>query len=428
MPADCRRIAAAAALLLAAVSAHAQFAQYTPPGSLAEEQIPTQERVKAALDEAQYHLGPLSLAPWLALKNVAYVNNVFAATTGQQSDITATLGGGVQAYLPLGHRLTLGMYALPEYVWWRDLSGMRGWNGAYGAGLFGYFNRMTVEIQAGGSRAQQYASAEVQVPITLQDRRASALVEVQVLGHMSLFARGGVDRWRYLQGGLPPDIYDPLAQLDRDEKHIGGGIRLHFTKEFSLGLGAERYTTDFISAAGGPSNSGTAPIAELAFKTTRVSVNINAAALDLKASASSGFVTYSGTNGNFRFAYRPASRLELQLYGGRNLAYSVAPGTPYYLDERTGVAMQSTVGWRVIGKIFAETGHDEYVAAVPAAGPGSEKLKDFGALVSVQLAKKVVLTVGGDRTRYTSAGGANDRSVARVQTSIQFATGKGQWW
>jgi len=364
----------------------------------------------------------------VALKDVSYFNNVFGTDTDQKSDITATLGLGAHAYLPLGHRMTLGMYALPEYVWWRDLSGLRGWNGAGGAGLFGYFNRMTVEIQAGGSRHQQYASSELEVPVNLEDRQASALIEVEVLRQVSLFGRAGVDQWRYNQRGLTPDLVAELTPLERDEKRAGGGVRFHFTKEISLGLGVEQYTTDFVHTEGGRSNSGPAPIAELSVKAGRLSVIANAVVLDLKPSGLSDFVSYRGTNGNFQVGLRPAGKIEALAYGSRNLAYSTAPGISYYLDERTGFALQSPLGWRVKGRVFVESGRDRYVVA-PGAGAGrTDDLKAYGATVNVQVGRRANFVFGGDRTDYTSDVAGYGRSVTQVRTALQFSSGKAQWW
>ncbi|MBZ5590456.1 MAG: hypothetical protein LAO05_18045 [Acidobacteriia bacterium] len=423
------RTAALSALLgLVAATAGAQAVQYTAPGSLAEEQIPTQERLKAAMDEARYHLGSLRFGPLLALKDVAWVNNVFGTETNQKSDFTATLAAGGDAYLPVGHRMTLGVYALPEYVWWRDLADRRGWNGAFGAGLFGYFNRMTVEIQACGERHQQYASSEIDVPVNQEDRRVSALVEVQVLGKVSLFARGGVDRWRYDPRGLPPETASQLTLLERDEKHAGGGVRFHFTEAISLGLGVEQYTTDFVHEEGGRSNSGPAPIAEVGVKTTHLRVVVNAIALDLNPTGRSEFIRYSGTAGDFQIGFRPTERLELEYYGGRSLSYSVQLSTPYFLDERTGVALQSPLGWRAASRIFWETGRRNYVTSAAGGSGGADHFSGYGGSFSLQIGRSASLNVWMSRSDITSAVATRNRSLTQIQASLQLKGGQAQWW
>jgi len=414
--------------LLVAGSAGAQFTQYTAPGSLVEEQVPTQERLEAAMEDARYHLGPLRVGPWVALKDVAYTNNVYGTATNPKSDVTATLGAGVHAYLPIGHWTTLGMYVLPEYVWWHDLSNRRGWNGAIGAGLFGYFNRMTVEVQAGASRVQQYASSELEVPVNLEDQRVSALVEVKVLGRLSLFGVAGVDQWRYNERGLTPVVANQLILLDRDEKRAGGGVRYHFTKTISLGIGAGQYTTDFVHPENPQSNSGPALITLLSAKAGHLSLDVNVVTLDLKPTGSSEFVPYRGTNGGFRIGFRPAGKLEMNYYGGRNLVYSLAPGASYYLDERTGVALQYPFGWRASGRVYWEKGQNPYVASATGGPVGTDHFTTYGGNVSVQIGRSASLNVGASRSDYTSEILTRNRSITLIQASLHLQSGKGQWW
>ena len=423
------RTAALSALLgLVAATAGAQFVEYTAPGSLAEEQIPTRERLKAAMDEARYHLGSLRFGPLLALKDVAYVSNVFNTATNQKSDITATLAVGGDGYLPVGHRMTLGMYAVPEYVWWRNLSDRTGWNGAFGAGLFGYFNRMTVEVQAGSARHQQYASSEIDVPVALEDRRVSVVVEAQILGQMSVFARGGVDQWRYDPLGLAADTASQLVLLDRDEKHAGGGVRFHFTKAMSLGLGVEHFTTEFVHEERARSNSGPAPIGELSILTTHLRVLVNAIALDLNPTGQSEFIRFRGTAGDFQIGFRPTERLELEYYGGRSLSYSVQESTPYFLDERTGVALQFPLGWRAGGHIFWETGRKIYVASATGGSGGTDTLSGYGGNFSLQIGRSASLNVWVSRSDVTSAVVTRDRAITQIQASLQLKGGQAQWW
>ncbi len=423
-----RTAALSALALLAAVSASAQFVQYTPPGSLADEQIPTQERLKTAVEEARYHLGPFRVSPWVALKDVAYVDNVYGTASDPTSDVTATVGLGAQAYLPLGRSTTLGMYALPEYVWWRDLSNRRGWNGAVGAGVFSYFSRLTVEIQAGGSRTQQYASSEIETLVNLEDRRGSALVELRVLGKLSLFGRGSVDQWRYIERGLASDFAAQLILLDRDEKRAGGGIRYHLTDTISLGLGAERYTAEFVHPENSRAASGTAPIAELSARTGHLSVDVNVAVLDLEPTAPSEFVPYRGTNGSFRVGVRPGGRFDFEYYGGRNLVYSIEPGVSYFLDERVGVAAGSKLGWRANGRVFWESGRDDYVPQAGAATARTDDFNAYGATVDVRVGRQTTLLLGVQKTEFTSSVAGFDRSVTQVRTGLQFSTGRSQWW
>lgn len=423
-----RRAIVAAIAVLAAASGRAQFVQYIEPGSLALEQTPTQERLESAMKEARFHLGPLRIGPWFAIKDLGYMNNVYGTTTDLKSDYTATFGAGAHAYLPVGPKLIVGAYALPEYVWWHNLASRRGWNGRGGAGLFGYFNRLTLEVQAGVSRQQQYPSSEVEVPVNVEDQHTEALLEVRVAGQLSLFGRGNLDRWRYNERGLIGSLGAELVAIERNETQAGGGVRFHFTDEISVGVGAERITTDFIHPEHDLSNSGTAPLLELDLQGAHLHATVSAIALDQRPKESSGFIKYSGTAGQFRLGWRPHGKLELAWYGARDLVYSVYAPVPYYIDERTGISAQTPLGWRSTIRAFVEAGRDTYVATPAFNGARTDDLKAYGAAFNLKLSELVTLVVGGSRTEYTTDLGAYNRSVTQVQTSLQFNSGAAAWW
>jgi len=425
-----RRALVAIVAVLAAAGARAQFVQYTAPGSLAVEQTPTKERLEKAMEDARWHLGSVRVGPWFAIKDVGYLNNVYGTVTDQQSDFTATVGAGAHFYLPVGGKLILGAYALPEYVWWRDIAERRGWNGRGGAGLFGYFNRVTLEVQAGVSRQQQYASSEIEVPVNVDDNRAEALFEVRVLGRMSVFARGSADRWRYDQRGLPGPLGSQLLLLERDESRAGGGLRYRFGKASSVGVGVERITNDFVHPENDISNSGTAPMLELNLQGAHLWASASAVALDLKPDGSSQFVPYSGTTGQVQLGWRPRGRLGLVLYGGRNLVYSTYyVDTPYFVEERTGVSVQTPLGWRTSVGAFYERGRDNYVASSGAGMSGTNDFSGYGATLGFKLGRWATLVFRGWRNDYTGGEvGFYEHSVTQVQTSIEFSGGTMEWW
>jgi hypothetical protein len=424
-----RRAAVVAIAVLTAVTAGAQFSQYTAPGSLAVEQVPLKDRVESAMKQARYRLGPFRVGPWIALKDFGYLNNAYSTATGEQSDYTGTIGAGAQAYLPVGPELIVSAYALPEYVWWRDEPARRGWNGSAGAGLFGYFNRVTLELQGGYTRGQQYVSSEVTTPVNLEDRHADAQVEVRMTGLLSLFGRGGVHRWRYNLRGLDPSLGSSLLINERNEASAGGGVRLHLSDDASVGLGVESFNNDFIHPDHDLSSSGTAPMIELRVQRAHVRVSASAVRLDLTPKAGSSFVKYTGTMGQFQLGWRPRSRLELVWYGNRNLVYSFSQGSPYYIDERAGLSAAMPLGWRSRVRIYGETGREEYTAApaAPAAPGRTDDLKAWGGSLSFELGRDVSLAFSGSRTDYTSVLAQFARSVTQVQATLQFGGGSG-WW
>ena len=159
------------ALCLMARSAGAQFLQYTPPGGPQEPSESRQNQLKRELELAIYRLGPVRVAPWATLRDIAYVSSLF--TTGERppDDLTATVGAGFRAYLRNGPKATWTAQVLPEYVWWQRQSQRRQLNGRYLLGFYGYFNHLTLEVRAGREQQQQLVTPEVPVPVELPARR-----------------------------------------------------------------------------------------------------------------------------------------------------------------------------------------------------------------------------------------------------------------
>lgn len=424
-----RRIAVvtlSAALL--AGTASAQFVQYTPPGSLAVPQTPTKERLELAMKEARWHWGPLGLAPWLAIKDFRYVDNVFGTTAAQKSDFTATVGVGLHGYAHGGGKMILAFHALPEYVWWQDLAERRVWNGRYGAGLFGYFNRLTLEASAGTSRQQQYASSEIEQPVNLRDDRGRLLVELRVFGKLSLVAAGSADRWRYRERDFSGPLGAALVLLDRDEQRLGGGLRYHLSERSSVGVGLTRLETDFRRPERDRSNSGDAPAFQLELAGARTGANADIIFAALDPTAGSEFVPYDRPLGRVGVYVRPAARLTFRLYGSRNLVYSLEDPSPYYEDERLGLSVDSTLGWRSLLRVYAEQGSNRFVAVPGGVDELTDDVETYGAALSFTLGRGAAVVIDASRSSYTSALPGRGRSITQVQSSIQF-TGRGaEWW
>ncbi len=416
--------------MLAAIAAPAaaQFAEYTAVGSLAARQVSTRDQVEAAMDEARWHLGPLRLAPWIGLRDVTYVNNVFDTATDTTSDVTATAGAGLHGYVPIGPKLTLGAYALPEYVWWRRLANRRVWNGRYGVGLFGYFNRLTVEAKASDSRQQQYASSEVEQPVNLRQQEGKLDVEVKLLERLAVFATASEDRFRYRRQDLAGSALD-LLLLDRDERHAGGGLRYRWSESVMVGVGVEHVGVDFVRAERDRSAAGDAPVFEAALDGKRLRLDANIMFPTLRPQSGSQFVRFSGTTGRVQLGFKPVGRLEWQLYGGRNLAFSVSTDSPYFIDERAGLAVQSPLGWRATGQAFYERGRDVYSGLVAEAGTiRRTDLRAFGGGADLAIGRHTWLSLQASRTDYSSAGPFGDRSITRVQTGLRFGSAAAEWW
>jgi hypothetical protein len=423
-----RVVATTLCMIAGAATSSAQFVQYSDPGSLANRSIPTKEGLEKAMEEARWNLGPVRVAPWFALKNVTYNNNVFGTSDDQVSDFTATIGAGLHAYLPIGPKFVVGAVALPEYVWWNDLENLRGTYGRYGGGLFGYFNRLTVEAQVFDIEDQGYVSSEFIRPVGISETRGSANLEVRILDRLWLIGRASESRWRH-----DPMAEDPAGVqyllLDRDETSVGGGLRYVWSDAFSIAIGAARLDSTFVRELRDRSNSGTTPFLEMKLNGKRWWGSATVSRPDLTAKEGSRFVSFRDTAGRAQIGWRPAGEGEIQLYGQRALSYAVSLDSQYSYNNRVGVALQGGLGWRTVGRAFWETGTYRYIAAEgsPVAAHDEDSMS-YGGQASIDVGRSITLSVQVTREDYAAPAPYTDRSITRIQTGLGFGGLGAGWW
>ncbi len=203
-------------LSVAALPAAAQFQQYTPPGQLSDHGPSQQVQLETALEEALWKAGAFRIQPWVGVKDAAYIDNVYATNTDAVSDFTATVGAGLRFFVPIGGKTIFSVHALPEYVWWADLADRRRLNGRYGAGLFGYYNRL--EVQLSGSRNDRSAIVTPEVEQRINSRTDTAFLglDLNLVRSLHLVAQLSHTQYRDLEEGADR----PLASYqlnDRDE-------------------------------------------------------------------------------------------------------------------------------------------------------------------------------------------------------------------
>ena len=151
-----------AVFLLAATQGRAQFVQYNPPGDFRSQAESTEVVFEREMAGARWRLGRLYASPWFAIRDLTYIKSDSTSNPGSgEGDLSATLGAGLDAYLPLGSDFVLGGYVRPEYVWWRDNDARRRLNGANGVGLFGNLGRIGLVGSAGRSERSAIFSHEL---------------------------------------------------------------------------------------------------------------------------------------------------------------------------------------------------------------------------------------------------------------------------
>jgi hypothetical protein len=410
------RLRTAALCVALAAPVAGQSSQYSEPGALGRPPVDRREALRQATDEARWHLGALRLDPWLSLRELAWVDEA-TADGGTTRDLTATVGAGLRAYLPIGPRTTLAARALPEYVWWRDRADARRVAGRYALGAFVYGHRLGLELAARSDDTTNVVSAEVNQRVRTRDERLDLRLDVRLAGSLGLFARGTDGRVRTGDHDLVPE----LARLDRDESWWVGGLTWSFTRDLVLGVGVGTLRTDFVTAADQRSHDGRSLYGELRWQRPKLQAGLELSREKRTARAGSGFPGFEGTLGEARVRWQPRERLGASLYGLRRLSWSLEAGRFAYLDRRAGAALDLRLGRKGGLEVFHETGKQEYVGDLLPAR--TDDVTSSGAAGRMGLGRHMTVGVQLRRTRLDNADLALRRDFREVRFGVTFGGG-----
>ncbi len=407
----------------AAAPVAAQFTQYVEPGNQPLEELPTLEDLDRAMAEARWNIGGLRVDPWIGLRNVGWVGDV----GGGRSDFTASAGAGLQVLTGLGPKAVLTAHALPEYTWWSRSGNRSVWNGRYGAGAFGFYNRLRFRLLASTEQSPRYVNSEFGEPVNAKADHLEAGLEVNLSGHLAVFASGERNLYSYRQRDIPGPTGLQLILLNRTDDRARGGLRYYLSSDVSIGVGAQTMETDFDHPQRDRSSSGDAGLLELRFERARLTGHAVALFTQLDPETGSEFVPYDGTLGTFDLRWRPGAKLEWEVYGYRNLVYSLEEPSPYYTDERVGLALAIPMGWRSDLRFFVESGRDDYVTTEAGLSSPDRDATSYGARLGLKLGAKARFELRLSHSDYTYPGDRS-RSVDRIQTSLSLGGGAGGWY
>ena len=412
---------AVVATLFAADSAWAQYPQYIFPGNLGLPTATSEQTVLKAMGDAPWHWGAVRVQPWLGLRDVAYIDNVFGVADDNQSesDLTLTFGAGLKAYVPMGDSVVLAAHIMPEYVWWKDNDQFSDWHYRYGAGIFGFFNRMTLEVKGRATEQQGYVSSETDQLQVTERRGADAMIDVDIAGPFSFFVQGGVESLDHGLGDREIAENERLAVLDRDETFLRAGVKYNVGEEFSLGLGWERTEAEFDSAARDRSNTGSGPVLVLRSAGSRVSADAAVGYRDIEPSSGSEFQAFNAVAGTAALHYKPAGNVIYSVYGARNVVYSLFEGSSHFDDQKFGASIEAHLGWRMALRGFYETGENDF-EPLPGAVHRIDDFDAWGADLQVKFGDQTTLVVGVTEMSFDSNLPGFDRDVTALRTRLNF--------
>lgn len=409
-------------------TARAQFPQYINPGSLALAEPDEKATIEKAMGDALWRFGDVRIQPLLGVRNIGYVSNISGDPGSRVDDYTGTAVIGVKAYLPVGKKVILAAHAMPEYAWWKKTNPLRTWQYRYGAGFFGYFNRLTIAAKATAEDQQSYVSNELDSPANITHERGEVNAAVRVSGPISLFFGGSQDRVKYDDNGLDRFFPAAIENLNRRENVLRGGVKYTRNNGFELGLGYEQDATDFTRSARDRSNKGGGPLLTVHHTGDRWVADIDAAYRKLEERDDATFREFKSVSGGGRIGVKTGGRTEIDVYGSKGLFYTLQAGTDYAAEQRLGISGQILLGWRTQLRAYYEVGDSTFRSAVDAL---DERRKDdfdtVGIEAQFKFGESATLRLGYNHTVFDSNQDAFDRTLNNIQFSVNFG-GIGRAW
>lgn len=410
-------------ILLLTLIASPLAAQYIVPGStLRADELPySEEELRSQVDHSAWRRGALRFSPWLGLSDFSLVRtkNELGET---RSDVTASAGGGIRAYLKPSRKVIWTAHALPEYVFWKENREKAGWNGRFGTGLFAYGNRFDVEASWRRSERQSFFSSEIRELTTRRIDASRLVFALELHPRLSLVGGYTLTALRSREGGI-------FESLDRDDGRLA--LRLVArAAAWRIGVGFEDRSTDFTEEARDLSHDGEAGLVNLSYEGARFAMRFEAARLSLSPQRGSVFVPFEETTGYVETLWNVGEESSLFVYAHRRLDYSVEGGVSNVLAERLGSRLNFKLTKVRLG-LTVETGNDEY-RNVTGTAARLDDVFSYAAVVGFELRGFVVL-FQALRSEYDSSFDVFDRNVTTWGLAIQlgalkkFALGEGEW-
>ncbi|MDY7092279.1 MAG: hypothetical protein SX243_04820 [Acidobacteriota bacterium] len=385
-------------------------------------ELPRREGLEKSLAEARWQFGGLRVDPWLAVENLSYLNDVFSGSDGPEtSDVTATAGAGLRAFLPVGPDTIIAGYALPQYIYWQDLEERRQLVGRYGAGVFTYFNRATLEVMLSSHEEQRFASSEFTQLAVSQRDRLEVVGEVRLVRSLWLTAAGETSELRYQVDDLDEIPTPQFSLLNRDEEVTRIGLRAQLRGGWDVSLGLESFETDFIDPGLNLSNSGDSPYLSIRFQEDEQGVLVSLLQRKLDPEPGSIFVPFDELVGNATWNQPLSARFTFSLFAARQLGYSLINGYSHTLEDRVGLALAWSWNRRLSFQVSAEQGESSYQRTLMStAAERQDDIQATGLRISWQILPKLSLGVGYSRTEFDSNLPRFDRELDQITTSINL--------
>jgi hypothetical protein len=371
--------------------------------------------VRAAAEEARWHFGRFALDPVFELREIAWID----PGEGEDGDLTASFAAGLRGYLPVGSRSTFLLHAIPQYVWWRERDDESRLAGEAGVGLVVDANRLQLDLRGSGSDLNGFVASELERRARVESRTLDADATFLISTKIGLWVHGVRGDHESRSEAAVDEVDDPLANLDRAERTIEGGVRWYPTSSLTLGVGAGTSRTDFDDSARDRSNRDETVGADLAWNRTKLGANLSVRRHEVEAESGSEFGEFSGSTGSARIHWSPRDAVTLSVYGLRDLVYTALDDSAWFLEERVGGELGLRFGGSVGLSLFVEEGERRF------EGNGVDDVSSFGGALSVEI-RRLALRVGARSTELEGVHG--DQTYSELTFGVSYGKLRGAWY
>jgi len=405
-----------------------------------ERTIPVQESIKQEVESARYRLGPIHILPRLVLSNAGYDSNVFGTPSDcreaigcqetKTADWTATVAAGARFVAPIGAKMFATGDALPEYTWYQKLVSRRTTGGFYRASLYGFFNRVSLQVGGYTSKTSTPLSSETETRVIEVANDASANAELELTRRLSAFGGAEIRRARLGLAGVNLAVIGDVKQLDRDDEVARVGLRYRVSADWDVTLGTEGTRALFVLTPEKRNNQSVAYLAGIHYSRPRFFVSVNGGRREGRPLGGSTFPDYTTSTYSYFASYFLTRKLELQTFGHRGVYFGTPLATEggfanvFFVESRNGGGINLEVHPRVLLQARAEYGNNKFPAPVLNAENTpvlrNDKVSNYSGGFSALLYRKVVLTALATRQAYDSVVPGLTRKVDRFTTSLSF--------
>lgn len=406
-----------------AFSQGALNSQYLGSGTTTVAVVPEREGLFEEARQSRFRLGPLRLHPVLYIGNLGYTNNFFGETEQEkEGSFTATAGGGVKGYLPVGNRVMLRGSVLPAYTWYSAEPDRGGLQGTYDFSGYFYVGRFGLSVTAGSYKAIVDLSSEVPQPVTQTVLLGSFVGDYSLSSRMSAVGTLRVSRRTYGDPGLTPADQEKVAGLDGTDLSWSLGLRRRLGSRLTIGLSYE--SGEFASVSQGALRDSTnwGVLGSAYLDRGKLRANVYFGYRSYEASGGSSFTATDGPSGGINLQYDVGRRVFVGVEGVNSLLPSLYETNASYVERRLGPTLGLDLGRFRVTARYSLGSNDYLVAQEIAPGETIKRKDDTQATYltgSLMLVKWMTIDASLSWTDYRSNIPGYDRSVFAVTTNLR---------